>query len=261
MKAVFSILLFFFFFSLAQADIRPEHSGAWYNKDQSGHGLSIQVLDDERTIAFWFAYTPEGHSMFLVIDGVNDHHTVTGPAYYQEGMIWGQFNPATLQSEVWGEVSIEFLGCNSAVLTWSSGMEGYGDGQVELERLTYVAGLECDDVAAELTGEWQVEFADGGGGPYPVTVDADGEFEFFDGLACRWEGHIHVVFMARGSLTAQLGSPTCPWPVPMLFASGIYYANGATFCSSGGTCISYDQAMVLTSEYYQGRTIRLQFLR
>ena len=108
MKAIIPILLFPFFFSLAHADIRPHHSGAWYNQDQSGHGLSIQVLDDERTIAFWFAYTPDGLPMFLVIDGVNDGHTVTGPAYYYEGMIWRQFDPATLNSEVWVKSALNF---------------------------------------------------------------------------------------------------------------------------------------------------------
>jgi hypothetical protein len=261
MKAIIPSLLFPFFFSLAHADIRPEHSGAWYNPDQAGHGLSIQVLDDERTIAFWFAYTPDGFPMFLVIDGVNDGHTVIGPAYSHEGMIWRQFDPATLKSEVWGEISIEFLGCDSAVLTWSSSVEGYGDGQVELERLTYLASLECDEVAAELTGEWQVDFIEAGSGPYPVTVDANGAFEFYDALVCLWEGHIHVKSMERGSLTARFGSPTCPWTVPMLYARGMYYANGATFCSSGGSCISYDQAMFLESEWYEGRTIGLKFLR
>jgi hypothetical protein len=206
MKTLISILLLSFFFSLAQADIRPEHSGAWYNHDQAGHGLSIQVLDDERTIAFWFTYTPYGFPMFLVINGIND-------------------------------------------------------GQVELERLSYVAWLECDDVAAELTGKWQVEFIEADGGPYSVTVDANGAFEFYDALACRWEGHIHVQSMERGYLTARFGSPTCPWPVPILFASGRYNANGAEFCSSGGSCISYDQAMTLVSEWYEGRTIGLIFLR
>lgn len=261
MKAIIPILLFPFFFSLAHADIRPEHSGAWYNPDQAGHGLSIQVLDDERSIAFWFAYTLDGAPMFLVIDGVNDGHTVTGPAYYQEGMIWRQFDPATLKSEVWGEISIEFLGCNSAVLTWSSSAVGYGDGQIELERLTYLAGLKCDDVAAELTGEWQVGFREPDDGPYPVTVDANGGFEFYDAQACLWEGHIHVKSMEQGDLTARFGSPTCPSPVPMLYAYGRYYANGVTFCTSGGSCISYDQAMTLDCEWYEGRTIRLIFLR
>lgn len=261
MKAIIPILLFTFFFNLANADIRPAHSGAWYNPDQAGHGLSVQVLDEERTIAFWYAYTPEGHSMFLLIDGVNDGHTVTGPAYSFDGMIWRQFDPATLKSEVWGEVSIEFLGCNSAMLTWASGMEDYGDGQIELQRLTYVAELECDEIPAELTGEWQLGFTETDDGPFPVTVNANGAFEFFDGLACRWEGHIHVESLERGYLTAQFGSPTCSWAVPMLFARGSYYPNGATFCSSGGSCVSYDQAFTLTSEYHEGRTIGLRFLR
>jgi len=261
MKAIIVILFLQFLISLAHADIRPHHSGAWYNRDQSGHGLSIQVLDDERTIAFWFAYTSDGLPMFLVIDGVNYGHTVTGPAYYYEGMIWRQFDPATLNSEVWGEISIEFLGCNSAVLSWSSSVEGYGDGQIELERLTYVSILECDEVAAELKGEWQVDFVVEDGGPYPVTLDANGAFEFYDGLACRWEGHIHVESMARGSLTARFGSPSCPWAVPMLYARGVYYANGVTFCGSGGSCISYDQAISLESDWYEGRTIVLRFLR
>lgn len=261
MRAIIFISLISFCLSLVHADIRPHHSGAWYNPDQAGHGLSIQVLDDERTIAFWFAYTPDGLPMFLLIDGVNDGHTVTGPAYYQEGMIWRQFDPATLNRQVWGEISIEFLGCNSSVLTWSSSMEGYGDGQVRLQRLTYMAGLECDEVAAEMTGDWQVEFIDGDGDPFPVTVDANGAFEFYDGLACRWEGHFHIESLERGSLTARFGSPTCPWAVPMLYATGRYYANGVTFCSSGGSCISYDQAMMFESEWYEDRTIGLMFLR
>jgi hypothetical protein len=261
MKSIIAVLVFPFVFSLAHADIRPEHSGAWYNPDQAGHGLSIQVLDDERTIAFWFAYTPGGLPMFLVIDGVNDGHTVSGPAYFREGMIWGQFDPATVKSEVWGEVSIEFLGCDSAILTWSSSMAGYGDGVVELERLTYLAGLECDEVAAELTGEWLVEFADSSGGPFTVTVDANGAFEFRDALICLWEGHIHVRSMERGDLTARFGSPTCPLTVPLLYATGRYYANGVTFCSSGGSCVTYDQAISLVTEEYEGRTIGLTFVR
>jgi hypothetical protein len=112
-----------------------------------------------------------------------------------------------------------------------------------------------------MTGEWQVEFIEGGGGPYPVTVDANGAFEFHDELACRWEGHIHVGSIEHGYLTGRLGSPTCSSAIPMLFAWGHYYANGVTFCSSGGSCISYDQAMSLQSDWYEDRTIGLVFLR
>lgn len=268
MKAIILTLLFSLFFNLAHADIRPEHSGTWYNPDQAGHGLAIQVLDDERTIAFWFAFTPEGLPMFLVIDGVNEYHSVTGPAYYQEGMIWRQFDPSKLNSEVWGDINIEFFGCNSAILNWSSSDPRYGAGQVELQRLTYLAGLECDEVAAELMGEWQVRVDDGrgnpypeAGGPYPVTINANGEFAFDDVQGCRWEGHIHVLSMERGSLTGRFGSPTCPGSVPMLVANGRYYANGISFCSSGGSCVSFDQAIGLQIYWWEVGTIHLTFVR
>lgn len=222
------------------------------------------MLSDERTIAFWFAYTPDGLPMFLVIDGVNEGSTVTGPAYAYEGMIWPAFDPATLKSETWGEISIEFLGCDSAVLAWSSRVEGYGDGVVELERLTYLAGLECNELPPEMTGEWQVGFTEVGAdiGPFAVTIDADGSFEFYDGLACLWEGQIRVESLGQGYLTARFGSPTCPWSVPMLDATGQYYADGVTLCSSGGSCVTYDQAIALVGEWYEEhRTIGLRFLR
>ncbi len=267
MKALLALFLFLLS-SLAHADIRPQHSGAWYNATQSGHGLSVQVLDDERTIAFWYAYTPDGHPMFLVIDGVNDHHTVAGPAYYHEGMIWGLFDPDTLHSDIWGEVNIEFLGCNRAVLTWSAESEGYGLGQIELERLSYVAELDCDEVPSEMTGEWEAQILDKignpyvDGGPFKVTLDADGEFSFDDALPCRWEGHIHLNSEQSGLLTAVFGSPMCAPAIPMSLAFGRYYSSGATFCGSGGACVTYDQMISMTIDYdsvYGGTS--LLFLR
>jgi len=261
MKAIIFVLLVPFCLGLAHADIRPEYSGAWYNPDQSGHGLSIEVLDHERTIAFWFAYTPDGLPMFLVIDGANEGNTVTGPAYAYQGMIWGQFDPATLEGEDWGVVSIEFLGCDHATLTWSSSVQGYGDGQVELQRLTALAGLSCEDVPVELTGEWLVGFENSDEGPFPVTVKTDGSFEFYDALACLWEGYIAVESQSQDYLTARFGAPTCTWSVPMLDATGQFYPNGITICSSGGSCVTYDQAIALNSEWYERRSIGLRFLR
>lgn len=255
--------------SLAQADIGPRQSGAWYNPGQSGHGLTIQVLSDERTIAFWYAYTPEGHPMFLLIDGVHDHHTVTGPAYYHDGMLWGVFDPDTLNQEVWGEVSIEFLDCTRALLTWNSDLEGYGEGQVELKRLASVAELGCDDVAAEMTGEWDVTLSFPGlgsladDGPYRVDMEADGTFEFEDDQGCRWAGHIHVQDLERGWISGEFGAPECEESVPMSLAYGAYYGDGITFCNSGGDCFTYDQGMSLMIDYSwaHASAITLQFLR
>ena len=41
MNSIIPILHLHLVFGLAHADSRAEHSGAWYNPDQPGHGLSI----------------------------------------------------------------------------------------------------------------------------------------------------------------------------------------------------------------------------
>jgi hypothetical protein len=44
----------------SQFTIGPGITGAWYDPDQSGHGLLIEVLSDNRFYATWFAFNPAG---------------------------------------------------------------------------------------------------------------------------------------------------------------------------------------------------------
>jgi hypothetical protein len=46
--------------ALAQFAIGPGITGAWYDPLQSGHGLFIEVLPDNRFYASWFAFDPAG---------------------------------------------------------------------------------------------------------------------------------------------------------------------------------------------------------
>src|SRR3954467_3569587 len=40
--------------------IGPAFSGLWYDPAQSGHGIFVEVLPDNRFLAWWFAFNPEG---------------------------------------------------------------------------------------------------------------------------------------------------------------------------------------------------------
>jgi plastocyanin len=40
--------------------IGPGITGAWYDPQQSGHGLFLEVLPDNRLLAWWFAFSPDG---------------------------------------------------------------------------------------------------------------------------------------------------------------------------------------------------------
>ena len=144
MRNVFFAVIYTILTGSALADgVPPEYSGAWYNTAQSGHGLSIEVISSDRAIAYWYAYDPQGNPIWLLIDGLIDGDTIHGAAYYLDGMVWGQFDPATRNMQDWGTVDIEFDDCMNASLEWNSILPGYGSGQIPLYHLTTIQGLGC----------------------------------------------------------------------------------------------------------------------
>ena len=85
MKVLFTLILVFSTSSLfgdsildIGFNVRPSWSGAWYNPDQSGHGISVEVLDDERTAFFWYTYDLDGNPVWLTARGVNNDIRWTG---------------------------------------------------------------------------------------------------------------------------------------------------------------------------------------
>jgi hypothetical protein len=45
---------------LSAVPIGAAVTGAWYDPAQSGHGLLIEVLPNDRLLAYWFTFTPDG---------------------------------------------------------------------------------------------------------------------------------------------------------------------------------------------------------
>jgi len=146
LKILFGFLLLFS--ASAQAmNITPSHSGSWYNPDQSGHGLSVEVINSETLLIYWNTYHPDGTPLWLMSVANIEGDTATGDAYYLTGMRFGLFDPAPLTSQIWGELSLTFLGCNNAHLSYDSPLDhdgvAYGAGEVDLVRLTFIDGLNC----------------------------------------------------------------------------------------------------------------------
>ena len=115
------------FVSLASAaDIRNYHSGSWYDPDHSGHGISVEVVDDDTLVVFWFAYHPDGTPMWLLTEADIDGDTATRDAWY---------------------FSVTFLDCHNARLSYDSPMSHdgipFGAGEIDLIRLTFIEGLDC----------------------------------------------------------------------------------------------------------------------
>lgn len=131
--------------------ITPSLSGSWYNPSQSGHGLSVEVLDDETTLIYWYVYHPDGSPMFLVAPAQIDGGKASGIAYYHSGMRFGDFDPNDLKQEEWGQITLQMNGCNSAELDYSANDPEFGRGSIDMVRLTSIEGAKCERSALEGT--------------------------------------------------------------------------------------------------------------
>lgn len=133
-------------FAPAGAALPPGISGAWYNPAQPGHGFSIEMLEGDRALAFWYVFDPAGHPVHLYIEADVAGDTLQGEAYLGRGMRFGEFDPDDHSLVHWGEVDLAFTDCNQADLAWDADGPagvGFGSGNMPLQRLTAIAGLAC----------------------------------------------------------------------------------------------------------------------
>ena len=126
-------------------DINSTHSGSWYNRLQDGHGLSVAILDTDRTLIYWYVYTPDGTPTFLLTVGQNQGDSTTGDTYIQTGMKFGEFNPNDHELTMWGTSTVTFHDCNNLTLEYSLDDPAYGSGVIPMTKLVGLSGLECSD--------------------------------------------------------------------------------------------------------------------
>lgn len=132
------------FASTAQAALPPGITGAWYNPEQSGHGLSVEIIAPDHALVIWYTFDTSGRPMTLYMDGPITGRRIDATVYAPQGMRFGDFDRADLLMPVWGEIEIEFSGCAAGELRWRALDSAFGSGSTPLRRLTSVNGLECE---------------------------------------------------------------------------------------------------------------------
>lgn len=267
MKVLLTLLLVFSTASLFAdtLNVRPSWSGAWFNPDQPGHGITVEVLDDERTIFFWDTYDMDGKPFWLIAQGVNSEVYVTGLfipvirveaiAYYHEGMIFGEFDPATRNQQEWGTIILDFsyLECDSAHMEWYPTMEGFPQGSTDLVRLTSLYDLDCADMQ-DIAGNWDVQFGYDAELKYQVEIVAvpDPEspdqpdllsFEFLDETDCLWSGQLQANgFFLEADWGNQCGATAVE------HSDNNWMNFERNFCDSENECTRKDEAMIFEDE-------------
>jgi hypothetical protein len=129
-------------------DIGPGHSGSWYNADQSGHGFSMEFaqLPDGSPLAavYWFTYDVLGNPIFMLGTGVPDGNSVMVSFESPVGMIYGDFDPKTVDRLDGGTALIEFSDQDNAILNFMPSefsMTNWGHTEIENLPLVKLFGI------------------------------------------------------------------------------------------------------------------------
>jgi hypothetical protein len=127
--------------------IIPAHTGQWFDPAQSGHGLNVEILPDGRALIIWYTYDNMGNQIWILGAGTHDGETISVDVNITDGAMFPpNFDSADVSFTAWGTFTLTFTGCNQGVFKWNPiAGNGYTAGQMNVVRLTQVAGLECNE--------------------------------------------------------------------------------------------------------------------
>jgi plastocyanin len=131
----------------ASITIGPGFTGAWYDPNQTGHGLFIEVLKNNSLLAWWFTFSPDGAQSWFGGVGTYSGNTAVidqGSVNQTLGGKWiPNFDPTKTTQVAWGKLTFTFTDCNSGRVDFTSTVPGYASGSMNLTRLTLPLGLSC----------------------------------------------------------------------------------------------------------------------
>jgi|GEM_PF-2387357 len=141
--------------------IDKQVSGNWYNTEQSGHGLQLELIERSNNtpaiLAAWYAYVA-GEPMWLIGVGEIENNRVEIDMNITKGTGFpvSDFLAEDVNTNPWGQVTLTFESNNKAQLDWSSDLVGYSAGSLNVERLTQIAADNPDSsgIRSCHSGSW-----------------------------------------------------------------------------------------------------------
>ncbi|GEM_PF-1191825 len=165
-------------------EIGPAHSGSWYNRDQSGHGFSLEFGvtsgGDPLAVVYWYIYDDQGDPIFLMGNGVPDGHRVEVEFVSPTGMVYGEFDRDDVVREPGGNGVFEFSDRTTGTFSYTPSaftQAAWGHGPVTDLPITRLFGVPAPRAFGEPVTE---VCAAAGNSPFPdynmqpVAPDATG---------------------------------------------------------------------------------------
>lgn len=118
-------------------------SGAWYDPARNGEGFLLAVSGDDNPVATltWYTYTNDasGQQLWIIGSAPILGETAIFEMFQSEGATFGtDFSSADVSKPYWGQIRVDFTDCNHIKATYNADVSGYGQGSVNLQRLTPV---------------------------------------------------------------------------------------------------------------------------
>jgi hypothetical protein len=120
------------------------------------HGLFIEVLPDNRFLAWWFTFNPAGTEQ-ATFGGVGTYSgnvaTITEVYQTTGGRFIPNFDPTKIVNNLWGALSFTFSDRDHGRVDFDS-IRGYGRGSMNLTRLTQPIAMGRAVGPGKATGRW-----------------------------------------------------------------------------------------------------------
>ncbi|WP_223788905.1 S8 family serine peptidase [Marinicella meishanensis] len=119
-------------------------AGPWFNAEQSGHGLFVEVSDgggsgEDRVTTFWYAYV-DGQPRWLFGTGLSEGDAATIEMFTTSGGIAPpNFDPSDVNIEPWGSLTFDFTTQNNGQISWQSDVAGFSSGSMPMTKLAAIS--------------------------------------------------------------------------------------------------------------------------
>jgi len=133
-------------------DIEQGISGTWYDPGHNGEGWFVEIMGDNTALVYWFTYTPPavgGDRAQAWIGGLGEIRgsSIVVPeagSWISSGPPFGpDFDPDQVALRPWGKFVLSFSDCDGGLMYYQSNDPDFGNGSLDLARLTTVETLEC----------------------------------------------------------------------------------------------------------------------
>lgn len=126
--------------------LNPSMSTSWYDPDQSGHGIQLQIYSGTNAWMCWYTFDNMGVPVWLCGIGVITNNLIRFLDVFivEGGQFPPDFDPDMITTETWGQIFIEIDSCDTGHMEWTTDDPRFQDGEMPLVRLLPLWGVKCE---------------------------------------------------------------------------------------------------------------------